>query len=509
MFLPRLAWTNTKRNWIRSLLVIAGMAAAAFIMTASQSLTEGHMSWAFGMYRAFMGGDLVIYPLEMVVDRPVEESPEATWVWESWDRPWVNSLASFHPSIAREGFIRPAGSPVSHFELDDLPQVLRDHPEVAEVEPYLVQPALLTDGAGHSHWAPLRGLRVDSGRARGWEDLITLGRFFSEEEEAESRMVALVNAARPAYHPTELERSYAVPPLFEFIEVEVPRLVGWQDGFPVHDFGDTQTFRLRVVGYFALETHQDSILDGDGTPVRGAVDQVVYFPHFWNTPEIVIPEQAWHQIFEETSSGQSPRTYQIGVTVEDTLRARVVAEEIARELPGTTVTTVGDQAQGGDLRTRRVSSAVPQEQAERLMARAESALQPVASPDVSSLMAGLSFLLAGCLVVANAHILVMNRRKELGILRAVGMSGGEVLILILMELGALSLIGALLGFSMVSLLVGIGLLASGAGFTYTLMTSAALGARVVGSALLVSIVFGLWPALRAVRSTTMEVLAGE
>lgn len=504
--MPRLAWNNTRRNWIRSILVIGGMAVAAFIMAASQSLTEGHVSWAFARYRAFMGGDLVAYPLEMVVEGRAQED-QVTWVWDYWDHPWVNDLASFYPSLSQQGFVRPQESPVAYFEVDRLPPVILDHPQVRHVEPYLVMPGLVPDATRGMHHAPLRSLEIEPGRQRGWEDLIVQGRFFSEDEE--DRMVALVNGASSAYHLTDQERSYPVPPAFEFIEVEIPYLLGFRDGFPVYDFSDLKRVRLRVVGHFAVELYEEWIMNADGNPVRGGIDQIVYFPHYWHTPQIVIPSGTWHQLFQERSGGQTPRAYQLGITVEDPLTARTTAREIEGELARATVMTVGDQVQTGNLFTRRVSRSVPAHRAMELMQKRTTMGQPVASQDVSQLMAGLSFLLAGCLVIANAHILVMNRRKELGILRALGMSGGEVMVLVLLELALLSLIGALLGFFLVSGLVGLALLASGAGLWHALLESLGSGLLVVGAALSVSLFFGFWPALKAVRSTTMEVLSDE
>ncbi len=506
MFLWGLAWHNTRRNWIRTILVVASMVAASFILAASLSMTSGHLPWAFPVYRAFMGGDLVVYPLEVMLDREGATGNDGrSWSWQPWPEPWINDLVAFHPSLVDRGLIVPRSQAPPYFDADDLPPEILDHPDVVSVAPQLVMPGLLRQGPGAAP-APLRALMIERGAAQGWPDLITRGRYFEPEDEG--LLVALVNAASPAYWPRSHERQYPVPPLWEFITIEVPTLVGWRDGYPVYDYSQMNAVNLRVVGHYSLPTYENPVMDADGIAVTDLIGQVIIFPHYWLTPQVVIPESTWRAIYYRVSGGAQVRSYQLGVSVRDTLTAETVSRGLDASLPGRTVRTVAAQVLLGDTPVR-IASQVPEPRVIQLMSTQLTPRQPVTSPDLSRLVAALSFVLAGCLVMANMHILVAQRRKELGILRALGMSGSEVLKLIIYEILVLSTTGSLIGFSMVKILVGTALIASGGGVAEVLAGITVSAIQVMGATVMVSVLFGLWPAMKAARATTMEVLTGE
>ncbi len=115
-------------------------------------------------------------------------------------------------------------------------------------------------------------------------------------------------------------------------------------------------------------------------------------------------------------------------------------------------------------------------------------------------------LIAGLLLVANMYILVMQRRKDMAVLKAVGMSPGQVMGLIVLETAIIALIGALLGFGAVRLCVTGVLLISDVGVGEIGLLTVRTGVQVIGVSLLLALVFGSLPAYQAVRQTTMEVL---
>ncbi len=504
MFLWGLAWHNIRRNWGRTVLVVVGMASAGFILTASLALPSGHLPWAFSSYRAFMGGDIVVYPQQIMA--AADDDGGGAWSWSPWEHPWINDLDHFHPSLRQEGFVSPTDAGPPYFVADELPQEITAHPDVARVEPLLVMPGLLRLAGRGVFDAPLRAVDIAGGAARGFADLVTDGRFFQAEDEG--AMVALVNAASPVYWPRAGERTYPVPPLWEFVEVLVPTLTGHRDGYPVYDYGQLTPVNLRVVGHFSVHSGDSWILDEHGGPVVDTIGVLMIFPHFWNTPQIIIPSSTWRAIHRDTAGDQPIHAYQLGVEVVDTLTAGQTTTHLRELLPSATVRTVADQVMDGDSR-KRISGAVPAQTALAIEAGMAAVRQPVSAPDLSRLVAYLAFALAGCLVMANMHVLVSQRRKELGVLRAVGMSGGEVVLMILYEITVLSLLGAAAGFAAVQLLVGSATALSGVGLARVIQSTLVAGLQVVGASTLVALVFGLWPAIRAARATTMEVLSDD
>jgi len=134
---------------------------------------------------------------------------------------------------------------------------------------------------------------------------------------------------------------------------------------------------------------------------------------------------------------------------------------------------------------------------------------------VSSVTTLLSVLLAGIasisLIVGGIGIMnimlvsVRERTREIGIRKAIGARGRDILAQFLIEALALSLAGGLVGIAVglaISALIGV---IAGWGFIFSPLTIVAA----VGFSLLVGIVFGVWPASQAARLDPVVALRYE
>ena len=134
---------------------------------------------------------------------------------------------------------------------------------------------------------------------------------------------------------------------------------------------------------------------------------------------------------------------------------------------------------------------------------------------VSSVSTLLSVLLAGIasisLIVGGIGIMnimlvsVRERTREIGIRKAIGARGRDILAQFLIEALALSLAGGLVGIAVglaISALIGV---IAGWGFIFSPLTVVAA----VGFSLLVGIVFGVWPASQAARLDPVVALRYE
>jgi len=134
---------------------------------------------------------------------------------------------------------------------------------------------------------------------------------------------------------------------------------------------------------------------------------------------------------------------------------------------------------------------------------------------VSSVTTLLSVLLAGIasisLIVGGIGIMnimlvsVRERTREIGIRKAIGARGRDILAQFLIEALALSLAGGLVGIAVglaISALIG---LIAGWGFIFSPLTILAA----VGFSLMVGIVFGVWPASQAARLDPVVALRYE
>jgi putative ABC transport system permease protein len=115
-------------------------------------------------------------------------------------------------------------------------------------------------------------------------------------------------------------------------------------------------------------------------------------------------------------------------------------------------------------------------------------------------------------VVSALFISVLQRRRELGLLRAVGASREQVLKSVLAEATLMGLFGALIGFA-----AGLALewyvirilLLDEAGFVFPVRVPWLTTAVVVGLSILLPRIVGLWPALQATRLRIPEAIAYE
>ncbi len=115
-------------------------------------------------------------------------------------------------------------------------------------------------------------------------------------------------------------------------------------------------------------------------------------------------------------------------------------------------------------------------------------------------------------VVSALFISVLQRRRELGLLRAVGASQGQILWSVLAEASLMGVVGAVLG-----VLIGLALewytvrimVFDEAGFVFPMLVPWMAGVAVLGGSVLTATLVGLWPAWRATRLRIPEAIAYE
>jgi len=121
-------------------------------------------------------------------------------------------------------------------------------------------------------------------------------------------------------------------------------------------------------------------------------------------------------------------------------------------------------------------------------------------------------LLVAFLGISNTMTMnVMERTQEIGMLRSVGMTRGQIMLMILAEAGVMGLIGGALGVIFGNILARILMLAmtamSGYNLTYVLPAERMLVA--VGLAVLVANLAALLPALRSARIRILDAILYE
>ncbi|PJA19829.1 MAG: hypothetical protein COX63_01250 [Candidatus Diapherotrites archaeon CG_4_10_14_0_2_um_filter_31_5] len=258
------------------------------------------------------------------------------------------------------------------------------------------------------------------------------------------------------------------------------------------EFTNTDIFSVGLYSDFAEETFDDPIQLRQTVELNGKKFRVIaiskpntFASSFGASNMVLVTKDVVQKNFDE----EDP--VELIVTVNNTSEITDVQEEIEKRL----------EKKHGSKDFYTMTS-------ENLLSGADAILGLVGL--VVFVIAGISLLVGGIGIMNTMLMTVMERTREIGIMKAIGASSNLVLSLFLFEAGLIGLIGGILGVVIGAL---IGLLASVAasyeGFPFSALPSMEL----IGGALIFSLVVGMisgWiPANRAAKMDPVEALRFE
>jgi ABC-type antimicrobial peptide transport system permease subunit len=484
MTLLYLSLRNARKNANRSLVAILGMAVAAALMTGATAMTTGYAIGAYEDHRSFMTADIAVYAGEYRFGPEQaglgQAKSDVRWVFRPGLELEGTDLAYFHPAMAAWGYVAPTGGtgPITDDVLEAISSVtgVKSVARVASI-PCVLKPG---DPDGPAHvltWIRGRDEALDTS-LWNFARFITDGRYLGPSSQDE----ALLSQQTVSLPPPKIGRTIEL--LLPKARIAAPgtsataaptgTAAGW-------DFSELLTHKLKVVGQFAVPTELQTvhILGDFDSPSRTVLVQ-----RYWKTDEIIVSLDTLRALYSEMGGKGLPPVYQAGVTVESMFDAKSVASALSRRFPGLTFVPVPEQVE---------------------RARWEAG-QPSVPQDLSRVFYLLAYAGAGFLVTANMYVLLSQRRKEMGVLKAIGASALEVFAMVLLEALSISLLGALSGFvvvrgffTMIYLYTDVGLFRAG------MLTLESVG-RVIAFTTGISLVSSLGPAYQAARLTTAEVL---
>ncbi len=475
MTLLFLSFKNARRNLSRSLVAALGMAVAAALMTGATSMTTGYAVEAYQEHRSYMAADIVVYAGEYRFG-PAEagigmEKRDVRWTFRPGQELEGTDLAYFHPAMAAWGYMQPGSmlgnvtaTPVSDEMLKAIASIngVKSADLVPSI-PCVLKPADPEGPANIFTWVRGRDAADDAALWK-FDKFITDGRYPSGGATDEAVL---------SQHPQQLP----APKTGRVVEVLLPTA----GRGAVWDFSTLIPYTLRIVGQFAIPTELQAVhIPGDfDNPARTILVQ-----RYWQTDEVVVSFDALRAMFSSMGGSGLPPAYQAGIVVDSMFDIKTVASELSGRFPTLTFVPVPEQVE----RSRWEAG------------------QPSVPQDLSRVFYTLAYAGAGFLVMANMYVLLSQRRKEMGVLKAIGASAREIFTMVLLESLSISLLGALSGFivvrgffSLIYLYTDVGL------FRASMLTLEALG-RVVAFTVGISLVSSLGPAYQAARLTTAEVL---
>lgn len=474
----RLALYNMKKNLNRSLLAVAVMVVASAILTGSWAMPVGYTEVAFLGYRQAVGADIIIYPGQLLYQRqPGNQTLRMTVPVGAFG----NSLDFFHREL-RSGYLTRDGATAA-VDYQAVSDACRTVGGIEAIIPYLSMPAwvVIPDpriNGNREYRVILRGRRLDIDYAK-----YQFGSLLS-------KAIPIEDGRVPLYR-NENGIEFSPPPaLGDDLRLELPVVRGIYEGRPIYDFSQTVTVTAAYGGIYSISLGVDTARDEDGRPITDESGRSVQVEIFWREPEVIVPEEAWREWAHLAGLPEGHYT-QIGLVVESMFDAQQIAAALGQALPEYTVVTV------------------PQEALYQKQSHVRETGQVPVPDNLRHLLLGLTYLIAGILVATNMFVLVNQRQKDLGILKAIGVGTREIFVMVLTETMAICWIGSLVGFALMWLL-NIYL------YLFTKLSLAEIGAfsllglvRVLAVTTTVSLFFGSLPALKAARATVVEALRTE
>jgi len=472
-----LSWKNIRRNMNRSLVAVFGMAVAAALLTGTTAMSTGYPVEAFISHRSFMQGDIVVYPQKftfMASDAPgAADADAALWVFSAGDGLNRTDVLQYHPEIAK-GYLATAGGidPIPEetiVKMQGIEGVKAAHP--LRLIPCVIQ--YVEQGSVKSVATHLRGRDISADTAWEFNKYLMGGRAFSPSDGG--RMVAMASTTLPNKRQI---MNRALP-----VKVLLPR-VNQVGGKTIYDFSEPTSVEFQLIAHFAVPTWVE-IQRSKESPE--APSRIVNIQHYWETDQLLVPSGTLDAVFRQIGGTGRPPAYQVGLQVLSMFDVKTVAKRAGETFRQYSAITVPEEAANQERLSGQMS--VP--------------------ADLNSLFRALAYAAAGLLVMANMHVLTVQRAKEIGVLKAIGASTTQIFAIILMEATGFSLFGGLLGFAGVRGVFSLVMLFTDAGlFSASLLTVESLG-RVLGVTVGVAILSGLAPAYYAAFRTTTEVLRND
>ena len=469
----RLGILGIVRQLSRSALALVSLVLAAVSLTASLTISSGYPALAFSNYRDYLGGDLVVYPVRIMT------SPSEQGSLQLYRLPQneFSTLTTFYPHVSNVGFLSASPPILRPLTTADISSIA-DNPQVATVSPLYRMPA----------WRELAGA-----------SLPTAVRAIREQDPLQKYVVgqALQQFSAgeiPVWLNSKLLPDRPLPVLGQQIALIVPAFVFAPDGSIQIDDTRRQSLTVRVAGFYALPTREISWPDDQG----GMQSEQGFF----DRDEVWISQEGWQSLWQLAAPGQPIQAFSYGITVKNMGILEAVSGELQVNNPNLTIVSAPNLAKlAGQSTVIDHFTRVPDQ-----FQVSEGKPQLGLPQDMGKLLALFIYFNAGLLMAARMLTGAAARRKEIGILKAIGARRRDVMVMALTEAVVLSVIGSTIGFLLTYTAALVQQLTNHVTITSILLDLLRNYGLVFGETVAIGLVFGLLPAWRLSKLTVSEVL---
>ncbi len=463
--------------------------AAALILTVSLSTSSGFLHGQHLLLRYYLGGDITILPGKLVFTQAELNNENLALSWTDYPEPWQNEAPGFLARLPYDGWFTTEDH-AGAVDLARVSEAVQGQAAVQALYPYYGIPAMVEfpgRAAAAGKLITLRGRDLDIDEYWQIEKYtpsnsdvfftISTGAMVSVPDPTPDAMLNMLQAFRAldgqpvcVINTAALPHGVAVPDVGGELTVYVPKFDGLEQQY---DFEQLTPITLQVVGHMSVAVSTYEMGNG------------FWMPYYWLSDAVHVPLATWQQIAALAGINPEPQQVsQLGLVLNATMLATELAHELRQALPEYTVLT-----------------------AEQMMTLVTRAVSQAGLPiDMDTAFHLLVILITGLIVATNAFLLIMQRRKEIAILKSIGASHWNIVTLILSELVALSLVASCVGWLSYRLPMALSLMFFEVPWQEIWRQTLTVGGQVTGVLVLGTVVFGLIPAVHAARTPVMEVL---
>jgi hypothetical protein len=280
----------------------------------------------------------------------------------------------------------------------------------------------------------------------------------------------------------QLPKGVTTPKVGESIVIEVPKVI-YRDGNPVFLETDTVSYTFSVVGRVMASTR--------------IISEAL---QYWALPEIQVPLSTFLKIWQEIGGGEY-RHEQVSLGYSELNYLEDVVYELRRSLPQFSFYSFAEHFQQAERRGL-IEVPNPTNQAQVITSHTQAPMLL----DFRLPFTLMIFINAALVVASNLLIMVSERKREIAILKAVGMENKQVMGMILTEGLLISMVGVGFGFIFFRVPATLQEMTNHlSGFTI-LKNILSEGLAISAVTSVFTIVFGILPGFMTARLPVMEVL---
>lgn len=470
----RLAWANILHRLTRTGMTVFAMAIAAAVATSGMSLSRGVARMADKDYRDYYGGDILVFTPTFVGASPVYDA-ESTVSRAILSDSGFNALVQLYPQFVTEGYLQYDKYPYSPIPPQQIAK-LAEHPGVHSLQLNYVFPALISNRDVKARvFSPAARLKLVEGK---------------EPSDRTGVLEIVVNA-------------YGGPTLGvgDKVELSVPVMGLGASSVPYADFTSIKTYEAVVVGVVKWPTRELMY------QAPGAGTEPIYEQGYVHSPEVYFTEAEWQRLWGEQAGGQPYPVMSLSVSVNNLADLNSIAASLRAAFTALTIKTVPEVARHVErYNLLDYFYRIPRS---HWLNEHETVTQDYLPVELGFVSSILLFASAGMLLAGQMLAAITERKKEIGVLKALGARSREIVGMILAEGLLLSTSGSLIGFLFIRLLGVHRDISNSIGWATILRTTLVEMGVVMGMTTSIALLFSALPAARMARLSVMEVFRNE